>query len=160
MRWWVGLAALAVAALLAAVVGGPLAWAAVAVAAVGVVGAWPQLGVVAALLAGAGFCVDRLDEGAGLDARVVPLAAGLLLLAELVAWSAEARTAQPPGVPPSTRLLVLGATVLGAGGATSIVAAVVVAPLGDDLVFAALAAAGLVLVATLGVGLARTVSSR
>ena len=91
-------------------------------------------------------------------ARVVPLAAGLLLLAELVGWSSEALTSAPPGVPWTARLTVLAVTVAGAGGATALVAAGVTAPVGDDLAWAALGCAGLALVAVLGVGLARSVS--
>jgi hypothetical protein len=132
-----------------------LGWAGVGVAVAGVVGAWPQLGPVAALLVGAAFCVTRFEEPGALDARVVPLAAALLLLAELVAWSCEAQTAAPPGVPAPTRLAVLGITVAVGGGVTALVAAVVTAPIHDDLAVAALGGAALALVTVVGVGLAR-----
>lgn len=168
-RWVPGAAGLLVAVVLAVAIGGEgrfgglvtaAAWLGVAAAAAGVVGALPQLGVVAALLSGAAFCLTRIDGEGTLDARVVPVAAALLLLAELVAWSAEAKVAAPPGVPPASRLGVLALTVAGAGGITALVAAVVTAPLGDDLALAALGAAGVALVAALVLGLARSVSTR
>jgi hypothetical protein len=131
-----------------------LAWSGVAAAAAGVAVAVASAGWVAALLLGAAACVSQTGSST-LDARLVPLAAVLLLVAELVAWSAEARAAAPTGHPWGTRLLVLAGSALAGGGAAALVAAAATAPVGDDLAWAALGAGGLVLVAAVGVALAR-----
>jgi hypothetical protein len=137
-----------------------LAWIGVAFVSVAVVAGWPSVGIAGALLLGAGFVATRFEASSGLDRRAVVLGPALLLLCELVAWSADARTSRPPGVRPATRALTIGAAIALAGALTAVVAAVTTMPIGDALGLAAVGATAVVLVAGAIVSSARSVASR
>lgn len=95
-------------------------------------------------------------------ASALPLAAligiGLLVLCEAVAWWFESRTAQPPGIPPRTRLATLATVVALAAAMTAIVAAIATLPIGDAVVLAASGAAAVTLVAVVLLRLAGAAS--
>ena len=127
------------------------------VAAVAGVGfAVPSLGPAAAVLLAAAFVATLADRGRALDARTPLVAAGLLLVAELVAWSAEARDAGTivpgAGLP---RSAVLAAIAAGAWAATVALAAVVTLPFGRDLAYTAAGALAVAAVTALLLGLAQ-----
>ena len=108
---------------------------------------WSTLSIVAALSLGASFALTRYDEPATLDLRAVPIAVGLLVLCELVAWSTESRTSVAPGVPVLTRTATFAIVVSVAGGLTAVVAAVATLPLRDAVGLVSLGVAAVALVA-------------
>jgi hypothetical protein len=165
-RLTVGAAALAATTAMAAVPfldPGPLepllpwvAALAVLAATVGVVGGFPAWGPVTAGLLAAELLLTLHGRPPGLDGRTPLAAAGLLLVAELVTWAAEERTAGTVvGRPRFPRgALVAGATVA-AYVATLLLGLVVTLPVGRDLAVSAGGAAAVALVTVVLLGLAR-----
>jgi len=134
-----GLVGLAVVAALVGVVGGRAAW-----------------GSVTAGLLGAGFVATLHDRPAVVDARTPVMAAAVLLVAELVTWAAEQRTAGTvvPGAVPRPIVLLgcgLGAYLLGL-----LLTSVVALPIGRDLALTALGAAAVAGVTAVLVTVARS----
>ena len=118
-----------------------------ALSVVAVIGGWGSVGVAAALFLGAAFAVTRFEETGVVDLRVVLVGPALLLLCELVSWSADAGTSSLP------RTRTIAAVVLASGGVTALVAAVVTLPVGDAV---GLAAAGITAVALVTGALVRS----
>jgi hypothetical protein len=129
---------------------------AVGAAVVGVVGGFPAWGSVTALVLGAELVATLHDRPAILDARAPVMAAGLLLVAEIVTWAAELREAGTTVAgAPVPRAVVLLAAVVGAYVAALALAGAVSLPVGRDLSLTALGAASVALVTVVLVGLAR-----
>ena len=157
------LVAVAVAAALPLLDPGPLEplvrWAAafaIAAGAVGVVGGFPAWGSVTAGVLGAELLLTLHERPPALDARTPMAAAGLLLVAELVTWAAELRTAGTVvGRPRPSRLTVLAAATVAAYVGTLALGLVVTLPVGRDLAVSAGGAAAVALVTIVLVGLAR-----
>ena len=160
------LAVLAAAALSAAAIGPdgalrPLAWLLAGLASVIVLGGllWrlASAGPVAAAGYGAAFVTTLHDHGASLDGRTPLVAAGLLLLAELVAWSAET-TEMGARIPSARRRLpraaILAASVTAAWAATTALVAVAILPIGRDLALTAAGATAVAVVVAVLLGLA------
>ncbi len=136
-----------------------LAALAVATAVVGVTAALPASGALTAALLGAELVATLHDRGAALDPRTPAVAAGLLLVAELITWAAELRTAGsvvPGGAP---RGLVVGASVVVAYAAALALGTLADLPFGRDLVVAAVGAGAIALVAAVLLHLARSRST-
>lgn len=121
----------------------------------------PACGPVAAGLLGAAFLSSSSGRGAALDARTPFVAAALLLLAELIAWSAEARTQAilVPGAP-VPRLAVLTVAAGTSLVAATLLAALVTIPVGRDLALTASGATAVALLTAMLVGLAQRRSAR
>ena len=134
-----------------------LAGLALAAALVGVVGGFPSWGAVTAGVLGAQLIATLHDRAPTLDGRTPLHAAGLLLVAELVTWAAELRTAGTvvPGAPIPRPVIVL-ATTVAAYVSVLLLAGVVALPVGRDLAVTAIGAAGVALVTVVVIGLART----
>lgn len=111
----------------------------------GVLFAFSSLGVLGAAFLGAAFCASRFEAPHTVDLAVVALAPALLLLCELVSWSADERVRVRGGVPQGVRAATIAAAVLGAGAITAVIASIATLPVGDALVLAALAVAAMVL---------------
>ena len=165
-RLIVGAVALVVTALVAAVpLGDPgrleplvqwLGALAVVAAAVGVVGGFPAWGAVAAALLGAELVATLHERPPSLDGRTAVVAAGLLAVAELVAWAAELRTAGTVvGPPHRPRVVALATTTAAAYAAVVALGLVVTLPVGRDLAVTAGGAAAVALVTVVLVSLAR-----
>ena len=123
-----------------------IAAASVGLTAIGVVLGVASLGPVAAVGLGVELVVSLHRRGAAIDGRTPLVAAGALVVAELVEWSADARTAGLPGEPARLRIARLAAIAVAALAVTSALAGVVELPVGDDLALAAVGAAGVALV--------------
>lgn len=132
---------------------------AVLAALAGAAGGWPSTGPLVALALGAAFVLTRVGEPRVVDARAVPAAIVLFLLAELVAWSAEERNARPPGVPPLLRVRRLAVNTALGGAASLLVGAAAVAPAIDDLGLAAIGVASVAVVAVVVSGVLRSRST-
>lgn len=123
---------------------------------VGVIGGFPAWGTTTAGLLGVAYVVTLHERGPVLDARTPVVAASLLLVAELVTWSAEQRTAgrvvAGAAVPRPVVLLGCG---LGAYLAALALSTVVTVPVGRDLALTALGAAAVAVVTAVVVDLAK-----
>jgi hypothetical protein len=120
---------------------------------VGLVLARPSAGPVAAALLGAAFITTESGRGATIDPRTPLAAAALLLLAELLAWSAETPSSGiriPAARRRLPRAAIVAAMTAGAWAATTALVAVVTLPFGRDL---AVTAAGATAVAAVVAGL-------
>jgi len=118
----------------------------VGLVALGVLLGVASLGPVAAVGLGVELVVSLHRRGAAIDGRTPLVAAGSLVVAELVEWSASARTAGLPGEPARQRIARLAALAVAALAVTAALAGVVELPFGDDLALAAVGAAGVALV--------------
>jgi hypothetical protein len=107
---------------------------------------WSSFGVLAAVLEGAAFCASRFESPHTLDLAAVALAPALLLLAELVSWSADERVRVRGGASPSTRAATIAAVVVATGAMTAVIASIATLPVGDALVLAALGVVAVVVV--------------
>lgn len=128
-------------------------------AVVGVVSGLPSWGSGTAGVLGAAFVVTLHDRPSVVDARTPVMAAAVLLVAELVTWAAEQRTAGTvvPGAVP--RPIVLLGCVLGASLAGLLLTSVVSLPIGRDLALTALGAAAVAGVTAVVISLARSRAS-
>ena len=159
----VAVAAAGLAAIVAVADPGPLtlvvqllAGAGVAAALVGTIAGLPAWGTVTALLLGAAFVTTLHERGTLVDARTPVMAAALLLVAELVTWAAEQRTAGTvvPGTAVPRPVLLLACTIT-AYLAGLLLTSVVRLPIGRDLAITALGVAAVALVTATLVTLAR-----
>jgi hypothetical protein len=123
---------------------------------VGVVGGFPAWGTVTAGTLGAAFVATLHERATVLDGRTPLVAAALLLVAELVTWAAEqrsaGRTVAGATVPPPVALLLCG---LGAYLAGLFLTAAATLPVGRDLALTALGAAAVAVVTGIVVTMAR-----
>lgn len=122
----------------------------------GVVSGLPSWGSVTAGLLGAAFVATLHDRPSVVDARTAVIAAAVLLVAELVTWGAEQRTAGTvvPGAVP--RPIVLLGCVLGASLAGLLLTSLVSLPIGRDLALTALGAGAVAGVTAVVISLARS----
>jgi hypothetical protein len=130
---------------------------AAAVMLLGLAFAWPSTGAIASVVLGAAYVTTLHGHGPRLDGRAPLVGAALLLLAELIAWSAETTTSGLP-VRSDTRRLprvaVLAATTAVAWAAGEALVAVVTLPFGSDLALTAAGATTVAAVVALLLGLA------
>jgi hypothetical protein len=123
---------------------------------VGVIGGFPAWGSVTAGVLGAELLATLHERGPAIDGRTPAMAAGLLLVAELVTWAAEQRTAGiVVGGALVPRPALLAGTTAAAYTAALLLAAVATLPLGRDLAVTALGAGAVALVTAVVVALAR-----
>jgi hypothetical protein len=136
-----------------------LAALAVAAAVIGSVGL-PAWGAVTAVLLGAEFVTTLHGRTSAVDLRAPLLAGALLVVAELVTWAAELRTAgrEVPGAVP--RSVVIAGSGVAGGAAAMVLAAVAGVPIGHDLALPASGAAAIAAVTGLVLALARRPLSR
>jgi hypothetical protein len=133
-----------------------LAALALASALIGVVGGFPAWGSVTAGVLGAELLATLHEQGAVIDGRTPAMAAGLLLVAELVTWAAEQRTAGAVvGGAVVPRPALLAGCTAAAYAAALLLAAVAALPLARDLAVTALGAGAVALVTAVVVALAR-----
>jgi hypothetical protein len=118
----------------------------VALAVAGVAFGWAAWGQLAALALGAELVATLHHRGPVVAPTTAVVAGGLLLVAELVAWSAEERTAGRPGTPPLRRATTTGAIVAASVVASAAVAGFVELPFGRDLALIAVGAGAVALV--------------
>ena len=128
---------------------------------VGLVAARPPAGPASAAVFAAAFVTTLHGRGPALDGRTPLVAAGLLLLAELVSCSAEttAAGARIPGPRRVPRAAILASSVVAAWAATTALVGVATLPFGRDLALTAAGATAVAAVVALLLGLAERSSA-
>ena len=125
-------------------------------AVIGVAGGFPAWGSVTAGVLGAELLATLHERGPAIDSRAPAMAAGLLLVAELVTWAAEQRSAGiVVGGALVPRPALLAGCTAAAYAAALLLAAVATLPVGRDLAVTALGAGAVALVTAVVVALAR-----
>lgn len=123
---------------------------------IGVAGGFPAWGSVTAGVLGAELLATLHERGPAIDGRTPAMAAGLLLVAELVTWAAEQRTAGTVvGGALVPRPALLAGCTAAAYAAALLLAAMAALPVGRDLAVTALGAGAVALVTAVVVALAR-----
>lgn len=121
-------------------------YAGVAATVIGVVLAAPAWSVVAAGLLGAALVATWYGGEVTASVRVALFGVGLLLLAELIGWSAEAREETFPNATWKLRAVVLSLVIGGCLVASGVLLGVLSMPVPNDLALAATGAGAVVVV--------------